>query len=360
MKIRQMKPSFDVNEKKALMKYMDSGGFLTEFKKTKELEQLLADFIGVKYCSMVCNGTVSLFTILKAYDIGNCDEVIIPDYTMIATATAVSLAGATPTLVDIEPETYCIDYGDFIAKVNRNTKAIMLVSINGRYPRNVLKIIEYCEDHNIIVIEDSAQALGSYYKRKHIGTFGDVASFSFSTPKIISMGQGGAIVTDNKELHDKIQMIKNFGRKESGIDNHEIMGWNFKFTDLQAVIGIEQMKKLRWRIKRKKQMYVNYQLGLHGIKDIRMVKTNLNDTCPWQMDILVKNRDKLVKHLEKNSIGTRPFHPAIHTQQPYYRVNGNFDNSTYISQHGLWLPSFISITDDEIEYVCKKVKEGVK
>lgn len=352
-----MEPSFDIKEKEAVAKYMDSGGWLTEHNKTKEFEKILADYVGIKYCSVLCNGTATLITALKVLGVEIGDEVIVPDYTMAATAFAVSAIGAKPVFVDVDDDTLGINLGDMKKKVTKKTKAVMLVSINGRYPYFGDNIIDYCDCLGIRVIEDAAQSLGSFHDDYHIGTFGEVGSFSFSMPKIITSGQGGALVTDDKELHQKIQMYKNFGRKTSGVDEHESIGLNFKFTDLQAVVGIEQMKKLHWRIKRKKEIFKYYR---ELLGDELFIETDLRDTTPWMNDVVVDNRNKLGIFLSKNRIGTRPFYPTLHTQKPYANTKGKFETSTYYSEHGMWLPSSVKLSDLEVEYVCRKVKEGLK
>jgi perosamine synthetase len=389
-RINQMEPWIGKEEKRALMEYLDSGGWLTEFKKTKEFEQMIAEYVGSKYVSVVNNGTVSLVIALMALGIKGEDEVIVPDYTMIASANAVILTGAKPILVDIDRTNLCLDLDLLEKAITPKTKAIMLVTINGRYPA-MEKFVEFAHDHSLYLIEDAAQSLGSKYKGKHLGTFGDVGSFSFSAPKVITTGQGGALVTDDEELFQKILKIKDFGRAQSGVDYHETMGYNFKFTDLQAVIGIEQMKKLDWRVKRKKGMYKLYRDLLDEVEGIEFIDTNLGDTAPWFIDILVekpffktfkksfiknasqnesftkeklylisnkkgeKERDKLRSFLDEKGIGTRPFYPAIHTQPPYSWVKGDFKNSEYVSRRGLWLPSASFLSDGDIERICEEI-----
>ena len=237
---------------------------------------------------------------------------------MIASSNAVILVGATPVLIDIDPKNLCLDLEAVKKAVTPKTKAIMLVTINGRYP-DMEKFVEFAKDNNLFLVEDAAQSLGSKYKGKHLGTFGDVGSFSFSTPKIITTGQGGALVTDNEDLYKKILKIKDFGRIKSGVDYHESIGYNFKFTDLQAVIGVEQMKKMDWRVQRKKEIYKLYQDLLKDVTEIEFIETDLDDTAPWFIDILVPadKREKLILFLTENGIGTRQFYPAIHTQPPY-------------------------------------------
>ena len=341
-----------------MAEYLDSGGWLTEFKKAREFERMIADYAGSRYASVVNNGTISLVIALMASGIGNGDGVIVPDFTMIASANAVVLAGARPVLVDIDPANLCLDLDLAEAAITDKTRAILYVSLNGRC-HDMNRVAALARKYNLYLIEDAAQSLGSRYQGKHMGTFGEIGSFSFSFPKIITTGQGGALVTDNEGLFRRISMIKDFGRSRGGIDYHEIMGFNSKFTDLQAVIGIEQMKKLDWRVKRKKEMYKLYANLLKDIEQIKLVETKLEDTVPWFTDILAEGkgaRDSLMEYLSEKGIGTRPFYPAIHTQPPYCHMNGDFTCSGDVSQRGLWLPSSSFLIDDDIERVCAEIK----
>jgi len=357
-KINQIEPWIGEEEKRAVAEYLDSGAWLTEFKKTREFERMIADFVGCKYASVVNNGTISLVIALMALGIKKGDEVIVPDYTMIASSNAIVLVGAKPVFVDITTKDLCINL-DLVEKaITPRAKALMFVSINGRCP-DMYRVVALARKYNLFLVEDAAQSLGSRFKGKHLGTFGIVGSFSFSFPKIITTGQGGALVTDDEELCRRITMIKDFGRPKAGVDYHEIIGLNSKFTDLQAVIGIEQMKKLDWRVKRKKEIYKLYYDLLQGIKEVELIATNLAECSPWFIDILVKGegmRDNLAKFLEGRGIGTRPFYPAIHTQPPYSHVKGNFKVSESVSQRGLWLPSSSFLTNDDVERVCGEIK----
>jgi perosamine synthetase len=350
-----MKPWFDEREKQALSQYMDSGGWLTEFRKTREFASMIAEYTGSRYCSILSNGTVTMIASLIALGIGKGDEVIVPDYTMIATANAVLMAGSTPVFADVERETICLDFESMKSKVTRRTKAIMLVSINGRYPNRLEEILKFCQQRNIKVIEDAAQSLGSFYKGKHVGTYGDVGSFSFSMPKIITTGQGGALISNDEELYHKIELVKNFGRKKAGIDKHVFFGLNFKFTDLQAVVGIEQIKKLSERIALKKRNYRLFRDKLADIPGIKCIETS-NEVSPWFNDIIVEQREELQEYLKEKNIGSRPFYPAIHTQAPYYLKNESYPNAEYFTKYGLWLPSYPQLTVQEINKVTTTIR----
>lgn len=361
--INQMEPWIGKEERKAMNTYLKSGGWLTEFKETQRFEGMIASYTGTKYACAVNNGTVSLYIALLSLGIGKGDEVIVPDLTMIASANTILLSGATPRLVDINPATLCLDVALAEKAISKRTKAIMLVNFNGRSP-NMHEITKLCKKYQLFLIEDAAQALGSFWNKKHMGTFGDIGSFSFSTPKIITTGQGGALVTNNDALIEKIKKIKDFGRIKSGIDLHETLGFNFKFTDIQAVIGIEQMKKLKTRVKRKKEIFSLYEKGLSGIKEIRFIKTDLAQVTPWFIDVLVENREELMAYLRQQGIGSRPFYPPVHTQAPYRDMkpykNLNLPMSQETSAAGLWLPSSLFLSDKQIESITSLIKNFYK
>jgi len=360
MKINQTEPLYGIEEKKALIKYLDSGAWLMEHTQTHALEKMICDKTGAKYCHMVPNGTLTLIAGLIALGVKPGDEVIVPDYTIVASATCASFIGAKPVFVDVDSETFGIDFDCLKQKITKKTKAIVLVSMNARPARDWKEIFDFAREKEIPILEDSAQCLGSYYNvngtKVHMGTLGKVGSFSFSMSKIITMGCGGAVITDDEDISKEIGFMKNFGRYKGGMDVNFYPGIDMKFNDLQAVIGIEQMKTLEWRVKRKKEMYELYKKYLENVVDF--VKTDLEYTCPWMNDIMLKSkdeRDKVIKHLESKGIATRKFYPAIHTQKAY-DIKGNFPNSIDISNRGLWLPSSLKLTDAEIEYICNLIE----
>jgi perosamine synthetase len=355
--IPQMEPWFDENEARAVYEYMKSGGWVTEYQKTREFEERITQYTGAKYCSVVSNGTISLTLALIACGVGSGDEVIVPDYTMVATANAVKLTGAEVIFVDIHPNNLCMDFNLLQKALSPHTKAVILVTINGRYPENLEEFVTFCQQHRLKLIEDAAQSLGSFKSDRHLGTFGDIGSFSFSAPKVITTGQGGALVTNNESLIERIRLLRDFGRAEGGSDHYLTMGWNFKFTDIQAVIGIEQMKKLPWRVQRKKEIYALYQQYLDGTPGVTFVPIQLENTSPWFIDILVENgkRDELIQYLKERGIGTRPFYPALHAE-PVYARKGSYPVAERIARQGLWLPSSSNLDDATIKRICTEVQ----
>lgn len=357
-RISQMEPWIGEEEKQALVAYLDAGGWLTEFKKTREFEQTIADYVGSKFAIVVSNGTVSLAIALMALGVGPGDEVLVPDMTMLASATAVMLAGARPVFVDVERTHLCVDLDQVEHAINDHTRALMLVSLNGRSP-NMVRALELCQRHKMWLLEDAAQSLGSWHGEKHLGTWGHIGSFSFSAPKVITTGQGGALVTDDPVLAERMCKIKDFGRRQAGEDFYETVGFNFKFTDLQAVIGIEQMKKLTWRVNRKKEMFSLYQRELADVSQVEFLPTNLKEVSPWFIDVLVADPKGLHQHLDAHEIGSRPVYPALHSQ-PAFGLTGHFPNAEYVAEHGLWLPSSSFLLDEDIRVVCNVIRDYYK
>ena len=353
--INQMEPVFDDAERTALNEYMLNGGWGTEYKQTRSFEDMIKEYTGAKHCWIMPNGTLSLSCALAAVGVKPGDEVVVPDYTMAATPNSVHLLGAKAVFVDVDRNNLCMDYEQMKSAITDKTRAVLLVSINGRCPDNIDEYVSFCESRGVCLIEDAAQSLGSFRNGKHLGRFGKIGSFSFSAPKIITTGQGGALITDDDNLSDKIKKIRDFGRESGGSDHYLTMGWNLKFSDFQAVIGIEQMKKLPGRVARKKKMGRLYSLLLSGIKGVELIDTDYEETPPWFIDILCKDRDGLQAYLHDHNIGSRKFYPPLHSE-PVYGYNTSFPIAEEISAKGIWLPSAITVTDEQIEYICGVIR----
>ena len=353
-----MEPWFGAEEKEALNQYMEEGGWLTEFKRTTEFENRIAEFTGAKHCIVVNNGTISLTLMAMAAGLKAGDEVIVPNYTMIATPNSVKMFGAIPVFVDVERDTLCMNVEEARKAISPRTKAIFFVNANGRYPKAGIDAFQrLCSENGLILLEDAAQSLGSKYPDgSHQGTIGLAGSFSFSAPKIITTGQGGAIITNDDEMASRTRRLKDFGRSSGGNDIHDSIGYNFKFTEMQAVIGNEQMKKMPWRVERKKEILNLYINSLSLVKEIQFFNQDLSFTTPWFIDVLAENRTELIKFLKDHGIGTRTMYPPINTQKAY-NIAGNYPISNLVGENGLWLPSASQLKDDETRFICSKICE---
>jgi len=359
--IPQMEPCFGEEEAEAVAAYMRSGGWITEHRKTQEFEQAIADYTGARHCVVTNNGTVSLTLAALAAGIKPGDEVIVPNYTMIATPNSLLMIGAQPVLVDVDGPTLCLDIGKVAMAITPRTKAIILVAANGRFPPGGIgPFVELARANGLVLIEDAAQALGSRFPDgRHVGTAGLAGTFSFSTPKIVSTGQGGAVVTDDDDLARRLRRLKDFGRASGGNDLHDTIGYNFKFTDLQAVVGIEQMKKLDRRVRRKKEIWRAYARGLQGVRGIRLFAHDPELTTPWFIDAVCEHRELLQAHMRQLGIGTRPMYPPIN-QQPAFQYAGTHPVSDDIGLRGLWLPSAAQLSDSEVASITGAIREFYK
>jgi len=330
--IAQSRPTFEIEETNAISEYIYSGDpFYTEFKETEKLEKYIKDFMNVKYCSMVTSGTAAIICALLACGIGKDDDVIVPAYTMVATLNAVKIIGANPVLIDVSPDTWTITLDEVKKNITSKTKAVIHVSLNNR-DVDLISLGKWCKASSIFLIEDAAQSVGC----RRYGTVGDIGCFSLSTPKIISTGQGGFTVTNNDSLASKIHMIKNFGRSVGGGEKYDMFGLNFKYTDLQAVIGLAQFKKLPNRIERYKKIGELYHKHIPSIKF---------SSFPWFVDVISEDRDDLAKFLKLHGVETRICYPSL----------ADLPNSNFISKNGLFLPTHMALTDDEIVYICNLV-----
>ena len=350
--IPQIEPVFGDEERLAIDIYLRSGAWLTEHIQTLELESVIADFLGVHHCIMVTSGTMALYATLMSLGIGPGHKVIVPAFTMIATAFAVQMTGAEVVLADISPDTLCLDVQSGIPM---DASAIVTVHLNGR-SANMDELLLIGNSCGMYIIEDCAQGFGSTYHGELLGGLGTAGCFSLSPHKIISTGQGGFITANDTALATEIRKFKNFGRDRVGGYDHESFGTNLKYTDLQAVVGLAQMKKLPQRIDRKRSIFAEYWMQLAGVGDIVMLPTDLGHITPWYVDILTSNRDALVSYLDSKGIKTQPFYPALH-HTPVYQSDDSYPNAEYASERGLWLPSSLTLTNEDITTICDRIKE---
>lgn len=356
--INQIEPFIGAKEAEAAHKYLSSGGWLTEFSETEKFAERVSQFLGVKYAVLTTSGTIGLYLSLISLGLKKGDKVLVPNFTMVATVNVIKWAGLEPVLVDIDPHNLCGTIYDI--KITANIKALIYVPINGRCG-DMKKILEFCKLNNLFFIEDAAQAFGSKWNNKYIGTFGDIGVYSLTPHKIITTGQGGIIVTNNPQIFNKIKKLKDFYRIRPGVDIHEGIGLNFKFTDLQAVVGNEQMKSIKIRIKKKKNIFDRYRKNL---KEMHFLETDLSQTLPWFVDIILPSRnirDALISYLMEKRIGTRPFYPPICDQRPYKGyAKRKLKNSMNLCYRGLWLPSSLSLTNEKIDSICEILTKGLK
>ena len=365
MKVNQFQPYIGQEEYNSIKECFDSN-WITEGPKAKEFSKKLCKLIGCKYGVFAPNGTLSLYLGLKAIGIKPGDEVIVPDFTFIASANAVEMIGAKPIFADIEVDTLHIDIDKCETLITPNTKAIMPVHIYGT-SANMDIIMEFAHKHNLKVIEDAAQAIGVKWGNKHCGSFGDVGSFSFFADKTITTGEGGFICTNNEEIYKNLLYLRNQGRINRGSFKHPEIGYNFRMTDIQCAIGLSQLKKLNTIISKKQNILQLYKDNLKNVKGISILEPiNKSNHIPFRVAIMFDRKiDYIMEYLSNNDIETRTFFYPIHKQPCYKNCNclkdecSDFTNSTYVYEHGLCMPSYPELKKEQIIYVCDKIKEAL-
>jgi len=330
------------------------GEFITKF------EEKFAEYIGVKYALTTCNGTTALHLALVSLGIKEGDEVIVPDLTFVATANAVTYTGAKPVFADVDPETWCIDPDDIKKKITPRTKAIIPVHLYG-HPANMDEINKIAKEHNLYVIEDSAEALGAEYKGKKVGSLSDCGVFSFYGNKIITTGEGGMITTNDENLYEKAKYLRDHAMSKEKRYWHTQIGFNYRITNIQAALGLAQLERINELIEKRRQIFSWYKEFLQGIDGIK-----LNPEKPWAKNVywmvclvLEKDfridRDELMSKLRERGIDTRPFFYPISDMPMYHKSNTPVAHR--ISQRGLNLPTFFNITKDDVKFICDTLKE---
>jgi perosamine synthetase len=331
----------------------------------KKFEESFAEYIGVKHAITTSSCTGALHLALVALGIGEGDEVIVPDMSWIATASVVKYVGATPIFVDILPDSWCIDPNSVEKKITTRTKAIMPVHLYGQ-PANMGEIMDIAFSHDLYVIEDAAPAVGATYNGRKMGSFGNVAGFSFQGAKTLSTGEGGMIVTDDTKLFGKIKHFAEHGRSSSGFDISDI-GFKYKMSNLQAAWGCAQLERIDELIEKKRITYRWYQEELSGIDGLSINKESDGIECPiyWMNSIVLNkdfgiSRDDVMLVLKDKDIDTRPFFPPMSSFRMF--KNANNQQATYIGANGINLPSGHNLTRDEVHYICLCIKNilGVK
>jgi perosamine synthetase len=351
------KPEIGADEY-ALVRDVLASNYVNEGDVTTAFERRLAELFGVKHVVAVTSGTAAITVSLVALGVGAGDEVIVPDVTFIATANAVSLAGATPVLVDVLPDTLNIDPSAVDAAMTVRTRAIVPVHVSGR-SADMNAIMNLARARGVFVVEDAAEAFLSRRGGRLLGTIGDAGCLSFSPNKTITSGQGGAILTNDDRLHIRLREVKDQGRPVRGTggdDVHDSIGYNFKLTNLQAAVGLGQLGYLEQRLARLKKIYRTYAEALGGVDGIRLPGFRVDEgESPQWVDAVVERRDELDRYLLERNVHCRRFWFPIHTQKPYLQSSDRFPQSTRIGRHALWLPSAFSLTDDDVQQVTEYV-----
>lgn len=358
-------PLLDGNEKKYLCECIDTGWISSEGPFVKEFEKRMSETVGRKYGIAVSNGTAALEVAAMALGIQAGDEVIMPTFTIISCAMAITKLGAVPVLVDSDPDTWNMNTDEIETKITERTKAIIMVHLYG-LPVEVDQVLALAHKYNLKVIEDAAEMHGQTYRGKPCGSFGDISTFSFYPNKHITTGEGGMVVTDDEELAERCRMLRNLCFRKDIRYVHDEISDNYRFTNLQAAVGLAQLERLDEFVEKKHQMGRLYTERLADIKGIKLPvpKTEYADNIYWVFGIVL-DRDnefsnhEIVKLLAAEGIGSRTFFWCMH-EQPVYQKQGlfkgeRFEHAEYLARKGFYIPSGLALSEEQMEVVVEKL-----
>ena len=331
-------------------------------KYIDQFEEEFASFCGTKYAVTVSNGTVAIHLALKAYNIGKTDEVIVPDLSFIATANAVLHAGATPVFVDVDPYNLCMDPSLIEKLITPNTKAIMPVHLYG-HPADMGTINKIATKHNLIVIEDAAEAHGACIRNKKVGRWGDCATFSFYGNKNLTTGEGGMITTDDEALYIKCKYLRDHAMSKEKRYWHTELGYNYRMTNMQAALGCAQLHRVDELMNQKQEIFKVYKDSLDGFNGIELNRKNSWAShaywlvCAEFEGLSADQRDQLMIELKTRGIDSRPyFYPM--SDMPYIEAGHVHTPVTHHkSKIGINLPTYFDLSENEIRRVCVGLKE---
>jgi len=368
-------PLLNGNEKKYLEQCIDTGWISSEGPFVKQFEENFAARVKRKYGIAVCNGSAALDVAVTALRFGNGDQVIMPSFTIISCAAAIVRAGAIPVLIDSDPITWDMDVESLRDKIkteievknNKRIKAIMVVHIYG-LPTDMDPILKMAQEYGLKIIEDAAEMHGQNYKGRPCGSFGDISTFSFYPNKHITTGEGGMIVTDDNTLAERCRSLRNLCFQSSKRFVHEELGWNYRMSNLQAALGLAQLERLDEFVARKRNMgqrYTELLSDIHAIQ-LPLPNTDYAENIYWVYGIVLKDevlfdaKDVMLR-LSDHKIGTRPFFWPMH-EQPIFKKLNLFENASYpvaerLSRRGLYLPSGLALTREQIDSVAVAVKK---
>lgn len=367
MKIPLFKIYWDKEDVKTAVKSVKRGMSWAAGPNIEKFEELICEYTGRKYAVVFNSGTSALHCLLIAYGIKEGDEVIVPSFSFIATANPVLMVGAKPVFSDIEEETYGLDPEAVKRKITSKTKAIIPMHYGGYVAKGIKELKRIAKEKGLLLIEDAAESFGAKLDNQLAGTFGDSAMFSFCQTKVFTTGEGGCIITDSKDICEKLKLLRAHGRAESSgyfttgeYMDYVSLGYNFRMADIVAGLGISQIKKVDKLIKIRRKLAGYMAKKLAGVKGIEIPEVPENIFHVYQeFPVRAKDRDNLKKYLLEQGIGTRISFKPIHKTHFYKNVLGYKDvlkNTERISFQALSLPLYPSLSKKDIDYIVKQIK----
>jgi perosamine synthetase len=351
-------PDLTGNERKYVNECLDSSWISSKGRFIGEFEQAFAKRLGVSDAASVCNGTVALHLALIALGIGPGDEVIVPTLTYIASVNAIIYTGATPVFVDSVANTWQIDPADTRRNITAKTKAVMAVHLYGQ-ACDMNELSSICEEHRLFLIEDCAEAFGTTYNGKPAGTFGDIATFSFFGNKTITTGEGGMVVSKDITLMDRARHFKGQGLAAHREYWHDVVGYNYRMTNIEAAIGLAQLERADEFINRKIAIANIYKQELQECPVAFQCEAPQTKHSYWMVSILVeeaKERDELRMYLGENGIETRPVFYPVHTMPMYSKSYRRHPTAEDIAWRGINLPSWPGLPDSGVRDISAKIR----
>lgn len=356
------KAKLNGNEKKYVSDCLDSTWISSKGKYIALFENKFADYLGINYAASVSNGSVALHVALISLGIGKGDEVIVPTLAYISCANSIVFSGAKPVFVDSLASTWQIDPADVEKKITSRTKAIMAVHLYG-HPCDMDALKNICRKHHLLLIEDCAEALGGKFKNKSVGTFGDVSTFSFYGNKTITTGEGGMVVTNNKKTFELIGRLKGQGLAKDREYWHDVMGYNYRMTNICAAIGIAQLENIEEILFKKRLVAEWYGAELSSAPIIFHHESEGVLHSYWMVSIQIKKqnqRDALRKFMMNYGIETRPLFYPLHSMPMYFKKGARYQVAEKISYHGINLPSYPELTKKDVRFISDKIKIFLK
>jgi len=360
-KIPVAQPDLSGNEVKYLTSAIVKEGKVSSAGKyIDRLEAMAAKNFGRKFALSCSSGTAALHLALLALGIGPGDEVIVPAFTFAATAAVVVHCGAKPVFIDSNKDDWTLDIKELDKKLTKKTKAVIPVDIYGM-PCDYDYLAGWCKKNNLFLIEDAAEAHGASYNGKPVGSFGEISCFSFYGNKILTSGEGGVCLTNKQELYEKMAMYRGHGMRSRGVYEHEVVGYNYRMTNLEAAVGCAQFERFQKFLKVRKMNEMLYKKLLANRSSITFQRPNSKKAEPvcWLFSVLINKDVAAVRQkLSEKGIASRPLFKPLHLQKPFqaYGENGNFPNARYIYEHGISLPSSTMLTEDQIGFICNNFK----
>jgi perosamine synthetase len=342
----------------ALIEKSIENRWLTEGPYAKQFQESIRAHTGSKHVMFAPNGTLGLFLALLGLGLEQGDEIVIPTFTFYGSATAAVFAGLKPVFVDVDPETFNARPSDFEAAIGPRTRALMPVHIYGQ-ACDVAGVLDVARKHKLMVVEDAAQALGTTFRGKLAGTYGDIGVYSTFSDKVITTGEGGILVTDSDDLAGRLALLRNQGRPNAGTFVHPSLGMNFRITDLQAAIGVAQMQKLPEILADRAKKWKLYSEALRGVGDLQFMSIVPGSSIvPFRFPILSGRRDELARHLESRGIQTRGFFYPMHLQPKLKAANpARLPVAESLYERGLCLPVYVNLTDAQIDEITGAIRQ---